>query len=114
MNAGTIIFQSVRFYWRTHAGVILGAALATMVLTGSLLVGDSVKATLLRQAQARIGQVDSVALSGDRFFRANLATTIGGDVSSLLLLRGSAAVADGTARANQVQVIGVDPGFWRL
>jgi hypothetical protein len=50
MTPRTIINRSVRFYWRTHLGVILGTALAAMVLVGSLLVGDSVKATLRHQA----------------------------------------------------------------
>ena len=36
-----------------------------MVLTGSLLVGDSVKATLRRQALDRVGKAD-VALVGRR------------------------------------------------
>ena len=114
MNALTIVRQSIRFYWRPHLGVILGAAVATMVLTGSLLVGDSVKATLRRQAEARIGKVESVAVSGDRFFRAGIAKAIGGETSPVLLLRGSVAAADGSARANHVQVLGVDDSFWRF
>jgi ABC-type lipoprotein release transport system permease subunit len=114
MNARTIVLRSIRFYWRPHLGVILGAAVATMVLAGSLLVGDSVKATLLSQAKARIGKVDAVAVAGDRFFRTELAQAVGDDASSVLLLRGSAAAADGSARANHVQVLGVDDRFWRL
>jgi hypothetical protein len=114
MNARTIVRQSIRFYWRSHVGVILGVAVATMVLAGSLLVGDSVKATLLRQAEARVGKVDAAAVAGDRFFRAELAKAVGDQAAAVLLLRGSAAVADGRARANHVQVLGVEDSFWRL
>ena len=46
LRATTVLARSVRYYWRTHLGVILGAALGALVLTGALLVGDSVKATL--------------------------------------------------------------------
>ena len=50
--------------------MVLGAALATMVLTGSLLTGDAVKATLRRQALARVGNFDSAFWGGDRFLNA--------------------------------------------
>ncbi|KAB2646476.1 MAG: hypothetical protein DVB27_07115, partial [Verrucomicrobia bacterium] len=76
MKALTLILRGARFYWRTHLGVVLGAALATMVLTGSLLTGDAVKATLRRQALARVGNFDSAFWGGDRFFRAALAEEI--------------------------------------
>jgi hypothetical protein len=40
----TLARRSVAFYFRSHLGTILGAAIATAVLTGALLVGDSVRA----------------------------------------------------------------------
>jgi len=112
MSTWTIIRRSVRFYWRTHLGVVLGAALATMVLTGSLLVGDSVKATLRRQAELRIGKVDAAVLGGDRFFRAELASRVDSGTAPVLVARGSIARADGSSRVNQAQVLGVDTRFW--
>src|SRR4051812_37849859 len=41
MKPLTLILRGARFYWRTHLGVVLGAALGALVLTGALLVGDS-------------------------------------------------------------------------
>ena len=76
MTASTILFRSLRHYWRTHLGVILGAALGAMVLTGALLVGDSVKETLRRQAFARVGKVDGALQGGEQFFRADLAREV--------------------------------------
>jgi hypothetical protein len=114
MNARRLILQGARHYWRTHLGVVLGAALATMVLTGSLLVGDSVKETLRRQALARIGKADVAMVGGDRFFRSALADDLGRDTAPALLLRGSVARPDGTRRVNQAQVMGVDARFWTL
>jgi len=113
MTATTLVLRSARFYWRTHLGVVLGTALAAMVLTGSLLVGDSVKATLRRQAELRIGKADAVLVGGDRFFRAQLAADLGPHDAPVLLLRGSAGRADGGARVNQAQVLGVDRRFWQ-
>ena len=50
MNARTLVLSGARYYWRTHLGVLLGTALGSLVLVGALLVGDSVKATLRKQA----------------------------------------------------------------
>ena len=109
MTALTLILSSARHYWRTHLGVVLGTALATLVLTGSLLVGDSVKATLKRQALARVGQAQSAFTGGDRFFREALA-----DAAPVLLTRATVAKADGSARVNTAQILGVDQRFWKL
>lgn len=114
MTALRLVIRSARYYWRTHLGVVLGTALATMVLTGSLLVGDSVKATLQRQAAQRIGRANVALAGGDRFFRSQLAGDLGKGDAPVLLLRGSAARVDGNARLNQAQVLGVDRRFWQL
>ncbi len=112
VNNWTLITRSLRFYWRTHLGVLLGAALGAMVLTGSLLVGDSVKATLVQQARLRVGRVESVMAGGDRFFRETLAWAVGG--VPVLLLNGSVSRVDAAARVNQAQVLGVPEAFWSL
>ena len=114
MNARTLILGSARYYWRTHLGVVIGAALGALVLTGALLVGDSVKATLRGQALARVGKADVAMTSGDRFFRSALAQSAGSEAAPVLLLRGSVARADGAARVNAAQLLGVEEGFWRL
>src|SRR5580692_5210434 len=112
MTSATIIGQSLRHYWRTHLGVVLGAALGALVLTGALLVGDSVNATLHRQALLRVGKVQSVLVGGDRFFRSALGDEVG--ASPVLMALGSVARADAKARVNQAQVLGVTDGFWKL
>ena len=114
MNHWKIVAASVRYYWRTHLGVALGSALGAMVLIGSLLVGDSVKETLRRQALQRVGKVDQAMIGGDRFFREALSEGVSGGAAPVLLLRGSAVRADGQGRINQTQVIGVDERFWAL
>src|SRR5450755_1478241 len=102
MNSRRLIFSGARYYWRTHLGVVLGAALGALVLTGALLVGDSVQATLRAQSLARVGRADAAMVSGDRFFRRVLAEAAGPAAAPVLLLRGAAARADGAARANAV------------
>ena len=121
MRLRTLLLRSLVFYWRTHLGVVLGAALGTMTLTGALLVGDSVKATLRKQALERVGKAQCAMLSSDRFFSAapqeagagdDLASALQG--APALLINGSLARADGKARINQAQVLGVDGRFWSL
>ena len=112
MKALTLILRGARFYWRTHLGVVLGAALATMVLTGALLTGDAVQATLRRQALARVGNFDSAFWGGDRFFRAGLAEDI--ITAPVIALRGSVTRVDGASRIKQAQVLGVDGAFWQF
>jgi len=114
MNSRTLVLRSARHYWRTHLGVALGAALGAMVLTGALLVGDSVKATLREQALARVGKAEVAMTGGDRFFRAALAEKGSSPTEAVMLLRGSVARADGASRINQAQVIGAGPDFWKL
>jgi putative ABC transport system permease protein len=114
MNARTLVLSGARYYWRTHLGVLIGAALGALVLTGALLVGDSVKATLRRQALARVGRADVAMTSADRFFRSKLAEAAGPKTAPVLLLRGSVTLTGGTARVNTVQLLGVDDRFWRL
>ncbi len=119
MTGATLARRSLAFYWRSHLGTIAGAAIATAVLTGALLVGDSVRGSLRSMALARLGKVDFALASGDRLFRSDLAGEMQGHVSglqatSLLQLPGTASNPGASARANQVQVNGVTEGFWKL
>ncbi|MFP6583346.1 MAG: FtsX-like permease family protein [Candidatus Hydrogenedentota bacterium] len=115
-----LISRSLRYYWRTHLGVLAGTMLASAVLTGALLVGDSVDHSLRTFAMMRLGKIEHVTATRTQFFNQNLATAVDdaldAKVTSLLYLRGM-AIYQGTSRddrvqVNQVEVIGVDDNFW--
>ena len=92
MSPLRLVLQGARYYWRTHLGVVLGAALATMaVLTGSLLVGDSVKSDTAPQALDRVGKADVALLGGDRFSAPRWPMISAPSAAPALLLRGSVA-----------------------
>lgn len=117
MTDWTLARRSIAFHLRSHLGTIFGAAIATAVLTGALLVGDSVRGSLRAMALARLGKMDVALASGDRLFRTALAGDLeaqlaGASVAAALQLPGSMNKPDGSARANQVQVTGVDERFW--
>jgi ABC-type antimicrobial peptide transport system permease subunit len=117
MTLWTLILRSLRFHVRAHLGVVLGATVSGAVLIGALLVGDSVRASLRQMALTRLGGVEFALASGDRLFRSRLASDLsltGAVTAPVLQLPGAARVPDGSARANRVQVLGVDTRFWEL
>jgi ABC-type antimicrobial peptide transport system permease subunit len=122
-----LILRSLRFHARSHLGTLAGASVASAVLIGALAVGDSVRGTLREMALARLGKIEFALASGDRLFRPSLGPEVQASltqagygqgapvpVAALLELPGVATSSDGTARANHVQVFGVDNRFWEL
>ena len=63
--------RGLTYHWRIHATVALGVAAATAVLTGALLVGDSVRGSLRALTLDRLGMIDELLYS-DRLFRERL------------------------------------------
>jgi len=120
VTGATLVQRSLRFYWRTHLGVALGAAVSVAVLVGALAVGDSVPYTLKRLALERLGETDLALATPGRDFRAALADDLAGRlaarVAPVLALRGSASRGQGEARVdlNPIQVLGVEGAFWSL
>ncbi len=112
MTLWTLALRSLRFHARAHLGVLLGATVGAVVLIGALLVGDSVRGSLRDMALARLGKVEAAMATGDRLFRAELATSL--KAAPVLALPGTANSADGSRRANRVHVLGVDENFWKL
>lgn len=102
----------LRFYWRAHLGVLLGTVLAAAVLTGSLLVGDSVDGSLRKMALQRLGGIQYAMHTPSRFFARSLAERISGDAASVLQLRGMAMA--GEKQINRMQVLGGDSNFWNF
>ena len=76
MTRWRLVTESLRHYWRGHVGLLLGSALAAAVLSGSLLVGDSVRASLRRVAAERLGAVRTGVLGGERWFTQRLAEQV--------------------------------------
>lgn len=118
MSFWRLVARSARFYWRTNAAVVLAVIVATGVLTGALAVGDSVRYTLKKVLEARLGEVEFALTPQGRFFRAELARDlkqhVGGAVASVLQVSGMIANDDGSHRLNRIQVLGVGEEFYAL
>jgi ABC-type antimicrobial peptide transport system permease subunit len=116
MTGWTLVSRSLRFYWRSHLGMLLGAILATAILVGALAVGDSVRYSLRELALARLQGIHLALHAPDRFFRTQLADDLKSDlnapVAPVVLLHGTAAGDEG--RVGGIQVLGIDERFWQL
>lgn len=110
--------RSLRFYRRPHFYTALGAAVGTAVLTGALLVGDSVRWTLRRTALARLGEVRAALKGGERFFREELAAALQDDlrvpVVPAVKLGGRISRPDMETGFARATVYGVDERFRKL
>lgn len=112
MSVQSFILHSLRHYWRGHLGLLLGSFLACAILSGSLVIGDSVRASLRRVAALRLGKTQGGLIGGDRWFTEALAGRVG--AAPMIQMHGSASKVDGSARANGIQVLGVGSQFWSL
>lgn len=122
MSLVQLTLRSLRFFWRTNAAVSLGVAAATAVLTGALLVGDSVRGSLRALTLDRLGTIDDVLIA-DRFFREQLATELARSPNVQATQRLAAGILfpnatlerptdQQTTRASSVLVLGCNQDFW--
>ena len=136
MTFRTLIRRSLRFHWRSHLGVVLGAAIGSAALIGALVVGDSVKGSLRERNLERLGHGAWLLFSADRFFNENFPARVRCEANvmairgaanlyqktstqlpicinpnlserGMLLLNGTVARQDASRRLNQTQIIGI-------
>lgn len=112
----TLVKRSLTYYSRAHLRSLFGAAVSTAVLVGALVVGDSVRESLRQTGLARLGRTELALASGDRLFRSQLAADVEKSAKQstipVLQLPAAAAASDGSARANNIAILGVTDRFW--
>ncbi|PWU12889.1 MAG: hypothetical protein C5B50_20510 [Verrucomicrobia bacterium] len=123
MTLRTLIRRNLRFHARAHVGVVLGAAIGSAALIGALVVGDSVRGTLINRALSRLGPIHFALSTRDRFFQSFLQERVSGqqlrpgesgEPVPMLNVSGILSTPDGSARANAVNVLGVHNVAWPL
>jgi hypothetical protein len=112
MNRTVWILRNLRYHARGNLAVMLGTAVGTAVLTGALLVGDSLRGSLRARTERQLRGIDNVLVS-TRFLRQNLASELPGQVRGALLLQGSTHIGGPASdqRVGKVAVWGVDSRF---
>lgn len=123
MRTTRLIQRSLAYYWQTNLVVVLGVAIAVAVLTGALLIGESVRGSLRELVSQRLGRTDDFVASTN-FFREQLATDILqpgvfttsgiGATCPLIALDGLVTHEPSRRRAGDVRVYGVDERFWKF
>jgi putative ABC transport system permease protein len=109
-----LVLRNLAYHWRGNLAVLLGVAVGAAVLTGALLVGDSLRGSLRARAERQLGGID-VAATLPRPVRADIADGLPGQPAPVLMLPGSLQSAtgdDATATfLGRVTVLGVDARF---
>ncbi|GAA4427398.1 FtsX-like permease family protein [Bremerella cremea] len=123
MNRWRLVVRSTWQFWQTNLAVLLGVAAATAVLTGALIIGDSVRGSLRDLALSRLGSIHEILLA-DRFFRPEIAQQITTENASttavpIVLMQGTLQTiapnpGDPTKVAGNLAVLGIDEAFWQL
>lgn len=111
MNLSRLLLRNLFYHWRGNLAVFLGVSVGAAVLTGALLLGDSLRGSLRDLTLERLGWVDR-AMVASRFLRDEYAREIPTHrACPAVLLQGSAASASGK-RAGRTTILGVDERFW--
>src|SRR5436190_5915890 len=122
MRTSTLLSRNLTYYWRSNIAVVLGVATAVAVLSGALLVGDSVRGSLRAVFVQRLGKTDDV-IASTNFFRGELTGELQADsrfaqaftgACPIVVLNGLVTDEQSRRRASGVQVYGVDDRFWKF
>jgi ABC-type antimicrobial peptide transport system permease subunit len=123
MQTTRLLKRSLAYYWQTNLVVVLGVAIAVSVLAGALLIGESVRASLLELSSQRLGNTDDL-ISATGFFDEQLATDLEqrgqfvtnsiGVTVPLIALKAVVIHEPSKRRAGDVNVYGVDDRFWKF
>src|SRR6516225_4617973 len=121
MTTFRLILRNLLFHWRGNLAVLLGVVVGAVVLTGSLLVGDSLRGSLRDLTLRQLGWVDHVLIS-QRFIRQDLVDDLKAErVSPAIILQGAAnRSADSNVSSSQepnihvgrVTILGITEQFW--
>ena len=91
----SFITQSRRYYRRFYRLVVVAVILMMAVLTGSLLLGDSVRGTLVRRVAERLGKTETIVTSGMGFMSDKLMQLpLLKEAQACLLMDGYVSVGD--------------------
>ena len=118
MTLYKFITRSLWYFRKQHLAVLTGTLISTAVLTGALIIGDSVNFSLKKLVETRLSNVRYALVTGNRFVRSGLAYDLASNLkvpaTPVLLLRGIAVNPDTKDRINSIQVIGIDSSFRKV
>ena len=118
MSITKFILRSLWYFKKQHLAILLGTILSTAILTGALIIGDSVNYSLNQIVGKRLGNAAYALMTGDRFVRKELADVLGDylklKTTAILSVEGISINPETNARVNKSFVYGIDDSFWSL
>jgi len=110
------IFGSLIYYRKDTVYQIIIVAILTAVITGSLLTGESVRNSLKKKSEEKLGNTDIVISSGLRYFDPSLGTRVeektGNKTASILEIDGYCQNFSTGQSALNIKVFAVDSNFF--
>ena len=112
MTGRRLLWRTLRHYWSTGLCVALGLAVAAAVITGSLVIGDSVRGSIRDTALSRLGRI-GFALQTPQYFGSALAGRVQDGAAAIIVATGSLTRPEDEQTLPHATVIGVTPDFWQ-
>lgn len=90
MRQRQLLYQNIRYFARYYRLVAMAAAITVAVIVGSLVVGDSVRMTLVRRVAERLGDTETIIFSRNSFISDSIlsASPLGESSRGVLLTDG--------------------------
>ena len=115
MSLYRFILRDLFHYRKAFLAILFGTILSAAVLTGALILGDSVKYSLRQITELRLGKIRFALQPGNRYFSQDLAYGIGIKTGSpaapAMLSAGIAVNPENNKRINHIEVVGIDRRF---
>ena len=92
MNAQRLITKSIFRYKAFYRLIAVAVVVAVAVITGSLVVGDSVRSTLVKRVEERLGKTETIIFARYSYLHETILETL--DSRGVLLLNGFISVSE--------------------
>ncbi|MBK7030486.1 MAG: ABC transporter permease [Bacteroidales bacterium] len=118
MNIFSYALKSLVHFKKANFATFLGIMVSAAVLTGALILGDSVKSSLESLVTQRLGKASLAVQTPERLFSVKLASELQNELKNsvvpVLQTKGMLLNPEKELRINNASIIGIDSGFPRL
>jgi len=110
-----LILRTWRYFFASNITTAAGVSIATAVICGAIIIGDSLSQSLLNIVDYRLGQISHSLTAGDRIFSRSLADNISNNhfIKASPILKTEAIITNQNKNIslNKINVWGVDTCF---
>lgn len=118
MNHLRLVVRSFGYFLPGNLATSVGLAIATAVVCGAMIIGDSLTKSLEQIVDHRLGMITHTITAGDRIFTESMGRSIdsnpGMAATTVLQTEAVVTVQGSQLRANQVNIYGITDCFPKL